>query len=65
MCYGSFTLRETDSDPDSYSDPIPVVGSWDWNLNLPLCSVKTSVYCNVAIRFEVIQTLNLSPNLTA
>ena len=29
----SFTLRETDSVMDSDSDPIPVVGSWDWNLN--------------------------------
>ena len=32
-CYGSFTLRETDSGTDWDSDPIPIVGSWDWNPN--------------------------------
>ena len=40
MTYGSFTLWETDSVRDSDSDPIPVVGSLDWNLNW--CNVKTS-----------------------
>ena len=39
---GSFTLPKTDSGMDSGTNPIPVFGSWDWNLNLTLCSVKTS-----------------------
>ena len=39
-CNGLFTIQGTDSGTDSDSDPIPVVGSKDWNLNL--CSVKTS-----------------------
>ena len=40
--YGSFTLRETYSGTDSDSNPIPVVSSSDWNLNLTLYRVKTS-----------------------
>ena len=40
---GSFTLQEMDSGMDSDSNPIPVFGSKDWNLNLTPCSVKTSV----------------------
>ena len=43
--YGSFTLQETDSGTDSDSDVIPVVGTYDLNLNLTPCSMKTSVYC--------------------
>ena len=49
----SFTLRETHSGTDSDSDPILLVDSWDWNLHLTLCSVKTSALCNVATEFRV------------
>ena len=40
-----------DSDPDF--ERIPVVDSRDWNLNLILCSVKSSTYDNLAIWFAV------------
>ena len=36
QCYGSFTLQEMDLGTDSDSDPIPVVNSWDLNLNLTM-----------------------------
>ena len=39
---GSFTLQQTDSGTDSDSDPIPVVDSYDWNLNLTACNMKSS-----------------------
>ena len=39
---GSFTLQETDSGTDLDSNPIPLVSSWDWTLNLTPCSVKMS-----------------------
>ena len=41
--YGLFTFTNLDSYSDPDSDPIPVVGSWDWNLNSTLLSVKRSV----------------------
>ena len=47
----SFTDAIADSDPNS--NPIPVLGSWDGNLNPTLCSVKSSGYYNVSIRFAV------------
>ena len=42
MCNGLFTLTDPDSDSNTDSNPIPVVGSEDWNLNLTSCSVKSS-----------------------
>ena len=39
---GVFTLPETDSDTDLDSNPVPLLGSWDWTLNLTPCSVKMS-----------------------
>ena len=50
---GLITLPETDSDPELDSDPIPVVGSWDWNLNLTPCSLKISAWYNVVIGFGI------------
>ena len=38
--YGSFTLLETDLGTNSDSNPIPLVGSLDWNLNLTLSNGK-------------------------
>ena len=38
----TLTLQETISGTDSDSDPMPVVDSLNWNLNLTLRSVKTS-----------------------
>ena len=50
---GLITMPETVSGTNSDSDPVTVVGSYDWNLNLIPCSVKTSAQCNVAIGFGV------------
>ena len=47
----TFTDPYSNSSPDS--DPIPLLGSWDWNLNLTMCSVKSSTYYNVAVWFAV------------
>ena len=37
-----FTFTDPDSNSDLESDPIPVVGSYVWNLNLTPCSVESS-----------------------
>ena len=39
---GLFTFKDPDADSDPDSNPIPLVGSYYWNLNLTLCSVKGS-----------------------
>ena len=38
-CNSLFTM----TDPDSDSDPIHVVGSWDSNLNVTRCSEKSCI----------------------
>ena len=45
-CYGLFTVTEADSDSDPDYNPIPVLGSWDKNLNLTRCIVKIPTYYN-------------------
>ena len=46
-----YSQRDSDSNPNS--DPIPVLGKFDGNLNPTPYSVKRSAYCNVAIWFAV------------
>ena len=41
---GLFALTGADADSDPYSNHIPVLGSWDENLNPSPCNVKSSAY---------------------
>ena len=50
---GLFTVTNMDFDFNPDSDPIPVLSSWDWNLNLTPCRFKCYALHNVAIWFAV------------
>ena len=39
--YGLFTFTDPDSDFYPNSDPIPLLRSWDWNVNLTLFEIST------------------------
>ena len=47
----TYNALYTFTDPDS--DPFSVLESWDWNLNLTPCIMKSSAWYNVAIWFAV------------
>ena len=61
LSVNTITLQETDSGTDSDSDPIPVVGSFDWNLNLT--NVQCENLCIVQCSHWVWSpNLNLNPS---
>ena len=51
--YSLSRFTDAFSDTDSDSNPIPVPGSWDGNLNMAPCSMESSVYYNVTFCLAV------------
>ena len=58
-CNGLFTLLDQDSDSDS--NLIPVIGSWEWNLNLTPYSVNGPAWYTVGIILQFEMELESGP----